>query len=95
MKPENHRAYLPDLIGLCLATVSLKIDQILDTRLDEYVVAASDSFFESQIDKKPAKVIEANVGIGLTVQNALEKPLSPRHAVYPIPSTPCHWHPWT
>lgn len=48
------------------------------------MVTSTDAFLEAEIEEKPTQIVEANVGIGLTIQDALEKPLSPRHGVYSI-----------
>jgi hypothetical protein len=69
---QNNSSHLPDLVGLCLAAVTLKIDSLLDTRFAEEMVASADAGFKSQGFKQGAQVVETNAGIGGPAQQPFE-----------------------
>jgi hypothetical protein len=53
------------LVRLRLASLPLQVDELLDTRLYEDVVAASNTLLKTQVGEQLTKIIEADVGIGL------------------------------
>lgn len=61
--PRNDGADLPDLIRLRLATGALHVDQLLDPRSYEDVMAASHPFLESEMQEQSPQVVEADVRV--------------------------------
>jgi hypothetical protein len=54
---------LPNLIWLDLAPFPLQVDEILDARLYEDMVATSTTLLKAQVDEELTKIVEADVGI--------------------------------
>ena len=72
---------LPNLVGLCLGALGLKVQDLRDALSREDVVATLDSLVESQVSKQTAERRERDVGVRGPLQDLREE-LAPRgHAL--------------
>lgn len=68
------------LICLCFCSITLQVDQLLDARLAEHVMASTRALHETQRKQQSAEVFEPNIGIAPTTKNLLERLLLLAHA---------------
>lgn len=70
--PQDDDPNLLHLIGLRFGAVSLKVDQLVDSRPDEQVVASADSLREAEREQQSAQVVKPNVRVTSAAQNLFE-----------------------
>jgi len=61
--PKDYGTDLSNLVGLGLVPFPLQVDELLNPRHDEHMVAAANTFLKAQGREELTKVIEANVGV--------------------------------
>ena len=69
---QNNSSHLPDLVRFCVATVTPKIDPLLDIGFAEEMMASADARFKSQGFQQSAQVIEPNASVGGSTQQPFE-----------------------
>jgi hypothetical protein len=60
---QNNAAHLTNLVNFGLAAVTLEVDPVVDAVLSENMVAAPYSFFETELVKQLAQIVEVDVRI--------------------------------
>jgi hypothetical protein len=66
-------ADLPDLIGLRFRAEGLEVDDLIEVRLGENVMAAADSQVKSQPEQEGDQMVERDVRVGLTAEDFEER----------------------
>jgi len=77
------------LIWLRFCAFSLKVNLLFDTRLAEHMVTPAGPLCETQTEEERSKLLEADIGVGLSAQNSLEDLLVPRHVRRAYQLTAC------
>jgi hypothetical protein len=65
---------------LCFVSFPLQVDELLNARLYKDMMAPSYTLLKAQIDEEFTEIIEADVGIGSSPKDPVEKCLLSRHA---------------
>ena len=70
-----------------MGSIALKVDSLLDASPAEKVVAAANAEFESESLQESAQVIESSASVGISAEEAFERPLSGHGAIRPAPKS--------
>jgi hypothetical protein len=70
---QKYVSDLADLIGLCLATITLQVDLLFNPGLTKDVMAPSNSHIETQVQEQLAKVIKSDGSIRGSAQHSAQR----------------------
>lgn len=70
---QDDGSHLAHLVRFCFVAISLKIGFLLNAFFSEQVMPAAYVLFKSQVFQEHTQIVERNVGIGCSPQDAQEQ----------------------